>query len=91
MGHLPLRWWQALYTRFIMIQRRLLPNETLPGPQEPVIEEEISIDGHRWQGLEIGDQVIVRAFWPGKSEIVNSEKGSQGTTGIQLQPQSGKF
>jgi hypothetical protein len=54
--------WQALYTRFMMIQRRLLPNETLPGPQEPVIEEEISIDGHRWQGLEIGDQVIVRAF-----------------------------
>jgi hypothetical protein len=25
-----------------------------------VIEVEISIDGHRWQGLEIGDQVIVR-------------------------------
>jgi hypothetical protein len=69
-----------------MIQRRLLPKETLPGPQEPVVKEEISIDGHRWQGLEIGDRVIVRAFWPGESEIVNSEKGSQGTIGIQLQP-----
>jgi len=91
MGHWPLRWWQARYTRFIMIQRRLLPNESLPGPQEPVIEDEISIDGHRWQGLEIGDQVIVRAFWPGESAIVDSEKESQGTTGIQLQPQSGNF
>jgi hypothetical protein len=76
MGHWPLRWWQARYTRFTMIQRRLLPNETLPEPQEPVIEEEISVDKDRWQDLEVGDRVIVRAFWPGESEIVLSEKGS---------------
>jgi hypothetical protein len=82
MGHWPLRWWQARHTRFILIQRRLLPNETLPGPEEPVIEEEISVDRDRWQDLEVGDRVIVRAFWPGESAMVPSEKQSQGTTGI---------
>ena len=82
MGHWPLRWWQARRTRFIMIQRRILPNETLPGPDEPVIEEEISVDRDRWQDLEVGDRVIVRAFWPGESEMVPSEKQSRGTTGI---------
>jgi len=66
MGHWPHRWWQARFTRFTMIQRRLLPNETLPAPQEPVIEEEISVDKDRCQDLEIGDRVIVRAFWPGE-------------------------
>ena len=43
-----------------------MPNETLPAPQEPVIEEEISVDKDRCQDLEIGDRVIVRAFWPGE-------------------------
>jgi hypothetical protein len=49
-----------------MIQRSLLPNETLPAPQEPVIEEEIFVDRDRCQDLEIGDRVTVRAFWPGE-------------------------
>ena len=65
-----------------MIQRRLLPSETLPEPQEPVIEEEISVEKDRWQDLEVGDRVIVRAFWPGESHMVPSEKGGQGTTSI---------
>ena len=88
MGHWPLRWWQARCIRFTMIQRRLLPDETLPWPKEPVIEEEICVDRDRWKDLEVGDRVIVRAFWPGESELVHSEKGSHATTGIQPQPQS---
>jgi len=69
MAHWPLRWWQFRRTRFTVIQRRLLPDETLPGLQEPVIEEEISVDNDRWQDLEVGDRVIVQAFWPGESPL----------------------
>lgn len=90
MGHWPLRWWHARCTRFTVIQRRLLPNETLPWPQEPVIEEEICVDRDRWQDLEVGDRVIVRVFWPGEAEIVHSANGSQEATGIQPPLQSGK-
>jgi hypothetical protein len=89
MGHWPLRWWQARCARFTEIQRRLLPNETLPGPQEPVIEEEISGDRGEWQDLEVGDRVIVRVFWPGEIEIARSEEQSQWITGGQTQPVKG--
>jgi hypothetical protein len=86
MGHWPLRWWQARCTKFIKIQRRLSPNETLPAPQEPVVEEETSGDRGQWQDLEAGDRVIVRVFWPGEIEIARSEEQIQATTNVQTQP-----
>jgi hypothetical protein len=63
-AHWPLRWWQAPGAKSFEIQRKLLPNETLLWPQEPVIEEEISGDRGEWHDLKVGDRVIVRLFWP---------------------------
>jgi hypothetical protein len=82
MGHWPLRWWQARSVRYAEIQRKLLPNETLPGHQKPVIEEEIPGDRGRWQDLEVGDRVIVRVFSPGEDRD-SSEKQSHRTPAVQ--------
>jgi hypothetical protein len=66
LGHWPLNWWRASGIKSTEIQRKLLPNEVLPAPLGPVLEEEIPGNRDRWPGLQVGDRVIVRVFFPGE-------------------------
>jgi hypothetical protein len=66
-GAWPLDWWQAPGVRSYEIVRKLLPGETVPPPAVPVITQEILGNRARWPDLRVGDQVIVRIFFPGES------------------------
>jgi hypothetical protein len=61
----PLRWLQA--SGSIEVQRKLEPEETLPGVKGLAQRSEIGVYQRNWPNLVIGDRVIVQCFLQGES------------------------
>jgi hypothetical protein len=62
----PVDWLRTSGIRTIEIQRELFHGETLEHPSVPT--ERVEINGNRgnWPKLRVGDQVVVRCFFPGE-------------------------
>jgi hypothetical protein len=63
----PVDWWQAPGVRSTEILRKLSSSETIAPPEGLTTRQEIPGNRARWPDLTVGEQVIVRIFFPGES------------------------